>query len=77
MKIEIPFSEVLDGEKFVSRKSKRAFTGIKIKTAHTIADGKSFHARAVIIADDRGERVESSGVLIGFDPDRLVEVERK
>ena len=75
--IEIPFGEVLIGEGFISKNTKRCFKGLKIKQFVDIAtiefDGV---LNAVILEDCNGIPVGDVGSLIFVKSDTLVEVDR-
>jgi len=62
--IEVLFSEVRPGEKFISKKTKRFFGGVKIHEAMYLGkDGASFMPNAIILTDHVGDLAEDAGTL--------------
>jgi hypothetical protein len=75
-KIDISFTEVRLGEKFISYRGKRCFGGIRIKETMILHDGFSIKVNSVILTDHQGELTHDVGVLVAVSEEEVVQVRR-
>lgn len=81
--MEISFQDIALGEKFVSRRTKRCFGGVKVAPTETSSrgtvqalDGPTYTGNAVMLTDHVENPVHDFGTLIIMKDDEIVEVQR-
>ena len=82
-KMELAFRDVHLGEKFVSRRTKRCFGGVKVgltkvssKSTVQALDGPTYIGNAVILTDHAGCLADDAGNILIMRDIEIVEVQR-